>query len=88
MHVEPVRARLVRPPGIAIETGVEMDVALDEAGHDERVVEIDRFSPGGGLVRRQQRGNPAVLDRDVTTLAAIEAGIEEGCVEAHRAARS
>jgi hypothetical protein len=31
----------MRPPDIAIETGIEMDVALDEAGHHQPAAEID-----------------------------------------------
>ena len=83
VHVESVGAWLVRTPGVAIEAGVEMDVAFDEAGNDEGVAEIDRLSTAGGRVSRQDRGDAAVLDRDVMACAAVEAGVQEDLVEGH-----
>ena len=48
MHVEAVGAWLVRAPGVAIETGVEMDMAFDEAGNDEDVAgSMVSFAAGG-----------------------------------------
>ena len=83
MHVEPVGAWLVRAPGIAIEAGVEMDVAFDEAGNDEGVAEVDGLVRGGRLIDGRDRGDAAVRDGDVMPGSAVEARVQEDRVEGH-----
>jgi hypothetical protein len=41
LHVEAVRIRHMRPPDVAVETGVEMDVTFDEGRDHKRAAEID-----------------------------------------------
>ncbi len=71
--LKPLVHGLVRPPGVAVEAGVEMDVALDEAGHDKRVAEIDDLDLGRTLVCGFDRDDAAVADQHVAARAVAEA---------------
>lgn len=60
-----------------------MDVAFDEAGNDKSVAEVDRLGTARGLASGHDRGDTAVLDRDVMSRPAVEARVEEYLVEGH-----
>jgi hypothetical protein len=85
VHVEAVGAWLVRLPGIAIEAGVEMDVALDEARHDQRATEIDHLACLGTLSFGEESADAALVDRDGVARASIEPRIDEQLVDGHHA---
>ena len=72
MHVETVGAGLVRDPAVAVKAGVEMDMALDKSGNDERAAEIHRFGRRRSGTGRRNRGNAPVLDGDVTERSVTE----------------
>ncbi|MGF6426882.1 hypothetical protein ABIE91_002102 [Bradyrhizobium elkanii] len=84
MNVESVGAGTVRPPSIAVKTGVEMNVAFDEAGHDQRIAEIDDLDPARAVAFRLNRNDAAATDQQIAAGAVTEPGIDEEFVGWHR----
>lgn len=61
-------------------------MAFDETGNDEGIAEVDRFGGVCGRISRRDGCDAAVPDRNVMSRPAIEACVQEDCVEGHSVA--
>ncbi len=85
-HVEAVAVGLVRPPGIAMETRVEVNMPFDEAGHDQRLAKVDgRCGCCLFSARRGDGGDAAVRHGNVVDRAVGECRLGEDCVDGAQA---
>lgn len=84
MDVETLRARSMRPPSVAIEARVEVNVTFDEAGNDQRIVEVDDIDIGRVMLGTLDRNDTAAADQHVAARAVGEARIGKESVGRHQ----
>jgi hypothetical protein len=73
----------MRPPDVAVETGVEMDVTFDKSGHEEFSAEIDGFGRHRSVVLSRNRDDASASHQDTVTGTVAEPRIDEELFDAH-----